>query len=443
VPSENDRLRALPSVDVLASDEALAAWPPAVRTQAARRAIAEARERLRAGEEVDVATLAVQQAMEMTAFRHRTVINLSGIVLHTGLGRARLHPSVAAAMQEVAAGHADLEFDLAEGVRGDRMAWVTSLLTEMTGAEDALVVNNCAGALMLCLAALGRPVVLSRGQMVEIGGSFRMPDVVRAAGVPLIEVGCTNKTHLADYGLAMAASSAPGVVLRCHRSNFQMTGFVAEPSARELSALARENGWLVVDDLGSGCLLATERFGLPHERTLTEALKDGTDVVLASGDKLLGGPQAGLVLGRREVVRQVRRHPIARAVRADKTTLAGLAATLQLYQQGREGEIPVWEAVGRALEVVASQAKRLAEAYPGEAVVAEGVTELGGGSLPGAGVATWRAGLRAASADPLAKSLRTGSPAIVGRIEDGTVWLDPRTATEEELLAAGARLAAL
>lgn len=443
MPSENDRLRVLPSVDALASDEALVPWPLAVRTLAARRAIQAARERLRAGEEVDARTLAVELARQMTAFPHRTVINLSGIVLHTGLGRARLHPVAAGAMHEVAAGHANLEFDLVEGVRGDRMAWVTSLLTELTGAEEALVVNNCAAALLLCLAALGRPVVLSRGQMVEIGGSFRMPDVVRAAGVPLIEVGCTNKTHLADYRLAITASTEPGVILRCHRSNFQMSGFVAEPSPRELSALARERGWLMVDDLGSGCLVATERFGLPHERTLAEALDDGADLVLASGDKLLGGPQAGLILGRQAILSRVRRHPMARAMRADKTTLAGLAATLQLYQQRREEEIPVWEAVRRPLDVVAKQAERLAAAFPGESVVAEGFTELGGGSLPGVGVPTWRAGLRTTSAGETAQALRTGSPAIVGRIADGTVWLDPRTATEDELEAVCARLATL
>lgn len=436
-------LRSLPKVDVLSASKSLAPFPPKVATEAARRAIDTMRERLRSGEEPgEPEALALDAAIELTRPGLRRVINASGVVLHTGLGRARLAQAAVAAIQEAATHHVDVEIDLASGKRGDRQARVAALLCELTGAEDALVVNNCAAAVFLTLAAIGKggDVILSRGQMVEIGGSFRMPDIVRRSGSKLVEVGCTNKTRLSDYEEAIGTRTR--AILRCHPSNFQVVGFVEEPSIAELASLAQAHGLPLIDDVGSGCLVATTKFGLPREPLFGESLRQGADLALASGDKLLGGPQAGLIVGRKHWIAKIARHPIARTVRIDKLTLAGLEATLRLYRNGQEDQIPTLRYLGRSLESVKAMATRLASAIPGSRVE-PGVTEVGGGSAPGTGVPTWRCGLPAKSANRLAQVLRTGDPAVVGRIEAGVVWLDPRTMEDDEVEAAIVRLRSL
>lgn len=439
-------LRNLPKIDALASHELLAAFPEKVRSEAARRAVGMAREALKSGAAVDLDGLPSEAqwvAVEMSRPSVRQAINMSGVVLHTGLGRARLAAEAVAAMLETATHHATVEFDLRNGKRGDRQEHVRDLLKALTGAEDALVVNNAASGVVLSLSALcrDRDVVLSRGQMVEIGGSFRMPDIVRESGCRLVEVGCTNKTRISDYEAAMGEE--PGAILRCHPSNFKIIGFTEQPSAAELAGLARGRGWRMIDDIGSGCLLDTTRFGLPKEETLQESVAAGADVVVASGDKLLGGPQAGLVLGKADAISRIKRHPLARAVRVDKLTLSALEATLRLYRDERSLEIPTWRYIARPLAQVRSMAKSLAKAAGAGAVLEEGLTEIGGGSAPGSGVPTYRVGLSADNPDALLAMLREAVVPVVGRIEDGRVWLDPRTIDRDELALAVSVLGAM
>jgi L-seryl-tRNA(Ser) seleniumtransferase len=434
--SNSPDFRSLPSVDRLASDPALGEYAERVRKVAARGAVAFARAALNGSADYsEVLQDAVSRADAMSTASLRPAVNMSGTVLHTGLGRARLAPSVVEHVRRVAASHSVLEFDEELGGRGDRQEHVRSLLCELTGAEDALVVNNGAAAVVLALSALcaGREVLLSRGQMVEIGGSFRLPEIVRHSACKLVEVGTTNKTRLSDYEQALTGES--GAVLRCHPSNFQIVGFTEEPTATSLSKLCKSAKVALIDDLGSGCLVETTNYGLPHERTLGEALRDGADVVTASGDKLLGGPQAGIIVGSSESVKRLTKHPLARAFRVDKLTLAALEATLRLYIEQRHEEIPVWKYISRPLEEV----KRLAEVLGKGKRLEEANTEIGGGSLPGASVPTWRVGLEGKPED-LAASLRARPVPVVGYIHDGTLWLDPRTAEEEECAAVSSYL---
>ncbi|MCW5937421.1 MAG: L-seryl-tRNA(Sec) selenium transferase [Fimbriimonadaceae bacterium] len=428
-------LRLLPSVDRLASAPELSGFAPQVSTAAAREAIEHFRAEARNGRTFDLARVvqeAVLRAERMARPSLAPAVNMSGVVLHTGLGRSRWAPSVVAQVAQVLRGHSNTEIDLETGARGDRQAHVRSLLQGLTGAEDALVVNNCAAAVFLTLHTLcrGKPVLLSRGQMVEIGGSFRMPDIVRSTGCRLVEVGCTNKTRLQDY--AGALEGPDFAILRCHPSNYRIVGFTEQPAPSHLAALAHAEGGHFIDDAGSGCLLQTERFGLPHERTLREAVADGADIVTASGDKLLGGPQAGLVLGTRAAVAALRASDLHRTFRVDKATLAGLEATLRLYAEERELEIPTWRYAARPLDEVGRLATTLAGAWP-SAVVEDGVTEMGGGSMPGSGIPTRRVGLPSASAETLAARLRSAPTPIIGRIERDMVWLDPRTAEADEV----------
>ncbi len=426
-------LRSLPKVDVLAASEALATYPPKVAAEAARRAIQAMRASLVAGESPgEPEALAVEAAIELTRPSFRRVINASGVVLHTGLGRARLASAAVEAIRVAAEHHVDVELDLETGKRGDRQDHVSGLLCELTGAEAALVVNNCAAAVFLTLAAIGKggEVVLSRGQMVEIGGSFRMPDIVRRSGCRLVEVGCTNKTRLSDFEEAIGPRTR--AILRCHPSNFHVVGFVEEPSIGDLATLAHAHRLPLIDDVGSGCLVDTTRFGLPREPLFGESLRHGADLALASGDKLLGGPQAGLIVGGKEWLAKIAHHPIARAVRVDKLTLAALEATLRLYRNGQEDQIPTLRYLGRSPETVKAMATSLASALPGSRVE-PGVTEVGGGSAPGTGVPTWRCGLPLRHANRTAQLLRSGDPSIVTRIEAGVVWLDPRTMEDDEV----------
>jgi len=427
--------RDLPKVDVLAESPALNQYPRALRVEAARAAIAQLRQQISNGKRTKqpAEQLAHQYAQQLLQSSLKPIINGSGVILHTGAGRARLAEEAVNHLIATALYHANVELDLQSGKRGDRQTHVKDLLKKLTNAEDSLVVNNCASAVFLCLNALAnkKEVLLSRGQMVEIGGSFRMSEIVRQSGCKLVEVGTTNKTRLEDYKNALTEKTA--VVLRCHPSNFKLVGFTEEPSAGELANFAHQNNLTLIDDVGSGCLVDTKQFGLPHEPTLIEALQAGADVVTCSGDKLLGGPQAGIILGKSDCIKKIAKHPLARAVRIDKLTLAALEATLRLYATGREMEIPTIRYLSRHLDEVKQFAERIRHSYQGDAIMAEGTTEVGGGSLPGSGVRTYRTGLRSAKPEVLSARLRGALPPILSRIEDDLVWLDPRTMDPDEV----------
>jgi L-seryl-tRNA(Ser) seleniumtransferase len=374
----------------------------------------------------------------------RRVVNATGVVVHTNLGRAPLSQAAIDAMAEVAAGYSNLEYDLDAGERGDRYGHAAAALCRLTGAEDAVVVNNNASSVLIALGALcaARPgderdapvgelpeVVISRGQLVEIGGGFRIPDVLRRAGAALVEVGTTNRTYAQDYDAAVGERTR--MLLSVHRSNFKLSGFVHDAELEELVAIGRRRDLWVVDDLGSGTLLETQRYGLGVEPTIQERVRAGADVVCFSGDKLLGGPQAGILVGRRGAIARVKRHPLMRALRVSKLTLAGLAATLAHYERGEaEREIPVWRAISQPLDLLGERAARwrdaLADAAP-RAVVRHSTSAVGGGSLPDVTLPTRALALPSSDPDALAAALRRSDPPVVGRIEEGLVVLDPRT----------------
>lgn len=365
----------------------------------------------------------------------RAVINGTGVILHTNLGRAALADSALDAMASVARGYANLEYDLEAGSRGSRYDHCTALLQELTGAGGALVSNNGAAALILALRTLafGRTVLVSRGELVEIGGGFRIPEILESAGDVLVEVGSTNRTRLDDYRAA-AAKGDPALILKVHRSNFRITGFTEEASLEELVGLGAELGVPVVHDQGSGLLIDPERLGLPPEPRPTESLAAGADLVAFSGDKLLGGPQAGILLGKAEWVDQMRKNPLCRAVRVDKTALAGLEATLQLYRDPEAAlkEIPVLAMLAATPEALRKRAEMVAASLEAAGVTCEAVemsSVVGGGTFPGVEIES--CGLRVESedggADPLAARLRSASVPLVGRVEEGSFWVDFRT----------------
>ena len=367
----------------------------------------------------------------------RRVLNATGVVIHTNLGRAPLSPEALAAASAVGGGYSNLEYELEPGQRGSRHDLVTDALRRLTGAEAALVVNNNAAALLLVLSALatGREVVISRGQLVEIGGGFRIPDVLRQSGARLVEVGTTNRTYAADYRAAAGPETA--LLLRVHSSNFRIVGFVHEATIAELAAVAQEQELLLVDDLGSGSLLDSSKYGLAQEPMVQQSVREGADLVCFSGDKLLGGPQCGVIVGRKSVVAGLKRHPLTRAVRPDKLTLAALGATLQHYLRGEaERRVPVWRMIAAPPSEIETRARDLAARLQGiglETSLLDGVSAVGGGSLPGETLPTRL--LRLGSAEPaerLAARLRTLEPPVVGRIERNGVVLDLRTILPEE-----------
>jgi L-seryl-tRNA(Ser) seleniumtransferase len=362
------------------------------------------------------------------------------VIVNTNLGRAPLCAAAIDAMAAVARGYSNLEYDLEAGGRGSRHAHVHALLTELTGAEEALVVNNNAAAVLVVLSGLaaGREVVVSRGELVEIGGGFRVPDVMRQGGARLVEVGTTNRTRAADYAGAIGPETA--ALLAVHPSNFRVVGFAESPARAELAAVAHERGVCLVEDLGSGCLLATERWGLAHEPTPMESLAAGVDVVCFSGDKLLGGPQAGIVVGRAEPLRRLARHPLMRAMRIDKLTLAALEATLRQYRDGvAEREVPIWRMIAAPLDAVRGRAERWAARLGtrgARASVLAGASTVGGGSLPGETLPTALCAVEAPAGDgevaALAARLRRADPPVVGRVSRAQLLLDPRTVLPEE-----------
>lgn len=360
-----------------------------------------------------------------------SVINATGVLIHTNLGRASWPAAAIDAARAAAAGPLLLELDPASGRRGHRYRGAEDALIALTGAEDALVTNNNAAAIALAVGLAGRGggVLVSRGELVEIGGGVRIPEVVRRAGARLIEVGTTNRTRPEDFEGPLVEGRAR-VVLRVHRSNFRQEGFVEDADPATVAELAHRHGAIVVDDLGSGALLDTARFGLPHEPQPRERLAAGADVVTFSGDKLVGGPQAGLVVGRSELIARLRRDPLARATRPDKVTLAAVAATLGLYRSGRAArEVPLWQAVARPLSELQARASSIAGAVGGTAVPTEAT--FGGGALPGVPVPSCGIAIAAPRADVLAGALRTGTPRVIGRIERDRVILDLRTVEPE------------
>ena len=425
---------------------------PDVLTETARVVVAEERDRIAIGSAPSpIATLVdtVRERLSAAAAaRPVRAINATGVLIHTNLGRAPW-PDEAIAAARDAAGSLLLEIDPATGRRGRRLRVAEEHLIALTGGDDALITNNNAAALALAvgLVGRGRGVAVSRGELVEIGGGVRIPEIVRRAGARLVEVGTTNRTRADDFAAALADRSAR-MVLRVHPSNFRQEGFTEIPDAAAVAALAHGHDALLVDDLGSGALLPTERFGLAHEPTPRERLAAGADVVTFSGDKLVGGPQAGFVVGRNDLIGKLRRDPLARAVRPDKVTLAAVAATLALYRAGVAVErVPVWRMIAASVEGLRARADSVAAQVGGLATIAEVRSTVGGGSLPGEtlpsiAVAVDRAAARR-SVDRLLAALREGSPAVVGRIEGGRALFDLRTMdpSEDAALAAALRQA--
>jgi len=422
-------LRDLPSVDELARGSA---DPLAVA--AARAVIERARAAIRAGAEPG--DLAAALEAELAAVRRpalRRVLNATGVIVHTNLGRAPLPATALERVADAARGYSNLEYDLAAGERGSRQDHVAGLLGRLTGAESAIVVNNNAGAMLLALAALaeGREVLVSRGELIEIGDGFRIPDVLARSGARLVEVGTTNRTRASDYEQAMRPETA--LILRVHQSNFRVVGFTELPSLADLAEVARRHQLPLIDDLGSGALV-----DLADEPTVRASLAAGADLVCISGDKLLGGPQAGIVVGRAELVEKLRRHPLHRALRIDKLGLAALEGTLQLYLDPARAlrEVPVLRMLREDAALVRARAERLAEATNGE--VEETVARVGGGALPLAELPSFACAVE----ESLAAALRAHEPPVVGIVRDGRLLLDCRTLDDDEAGLVAAAVAA-
>jgi L-seryl-tRNA(Ser) seleniumtransferase len=426
-------LRDLPSVDKLLGDERLRALTDehghALVLEAARTALARAREEIKTGfEPGDLPGRAAAELERLLRPRLRRVVNGTGVVVHTNLGRAPLAEEALERVRETAAGYSNLEYDLAAGARGSRQDHVAAVLRDLTGAEAALVVNNNAAAVLLALAAFaeGREVVVSRGELVEIGDGFRIPDVLARSGARLVEVGTTNRTRLADYERAIGDETA--AMLRVHQSNFRIVGFTEQTALRELARLAERRGLVLVDDLGSGVL-----GDVGDEPTVRGSLEAGAQVVTFSGDKLLGGPQAGIVVGRAELVERLRRHPLQRALRADKLTLAALEGTLALYRRGVAP--PVLRMLEEPADAVRARAERLAALTGGH--VEPTVARAGGGALPLAELASFACAVE----EDLAAPLRAGDPPVVGIVRDGMLLLDCRTIADAEVEQVAAAVA--
>ncbi|OJV97198.1 MAG: L-seryl-tRNA(Sec) selenium transferase [Chloroflexi bacterium 54-19] len=449
-------MRNLPGVEKLLQTPVLRdlgqTAPHDLLVEAARQTLDETRQNIRQGQflftDLDLEVLAgevarrVEQSLESSL---REVINATGVILHTNLGRAPLSREAIAAVAASAGSYSNLEYDLESGERGSRLSHIESLLARLSGAEAAIAVNNNAAAVFMVLTAFaqGKEVILSRGQAVEIGGGFRIPDVMRQTGARLVEVGTTNKTYATDYESAVTPETA--MLMRVHSSNFKIIGFTANPDLKELAEIAHRHNLLLVDDLGSGTLLDTARYGLTHEPTVGDSIRAGADIVTFSGDKLLGGPQAGLIAGKKEYIARLRKHPLARALRLDKMTLAALQATLQHYLRDEaERKIPVWQMLSRQPGDLREQAgrwqARLERVWPGATIV-QGESTIGGGSLPGETLPTWLLALPVppdSSINRLQAELRSQRPPVIGRVEHDCLLFDPRTVLdfqEETLLA--------
>ena len=433
--------RSLPAVDAVMQEPRVAAlaelysWPAVTRL--VRDEIGAARETIRGGGQArdagSIADAVARRAESAWGDWPARVVNATGVVLHTNLGRAPLSKQAIAAATEAASGYSDLEFDLRSGERGSRQTHVSRLLADVTGAEAGMAVNNNASAVLLALSALaaGKEVIVSRGEAVEIGGGFRVPDVMRQSGARLVEVGTTNRTYASDYESAITSETK--AILKVHPSNFTVSGFTHTAEIPELVEIGARHGVPVLNDLGSGSLIDTRKFGIEHEPTVQESVDAGAGLTLFSGDKLLGGPQAGLIAGARDLIDRVARHPLARAVRIDKMTLAALNATLLVYlREAAETEIPIWRMIAATSEDLQGRAERWRQ-MSGVGELASGRSAIGGGSLPGQTLPTTVLSVKtAASPDSLAAKMRQHTPPVVARIQDGAVLLDPRTVLPEE-----------
>ncbi len=455
--AKQELLRLIPAVDRILREPALqdlaGLLPADLLAQEVQATVGLVRQRILAGEAVGPDMLSVESlsACAVNSCRLfiqpslRKVINATGTLLHTNLGRAPLPHKALQAIEHVAAGYSNLEFDLASGERGQRYSHVEKLLVQLSGAEAALVVNNNSGAVLLALTALGqgREAIVSRGELVEIGGAFRIPDVMAAGGVQLREVGTSNRTHLRDYVGAIGDNTA--LLLKVHTSNYRIVGFTKEVSGRELAPLAREHNLVLMEDLGSGLLLDLSRYGLEREPTVPEVVKAGVDVITFSGDKLLGGPQAGIIVGRAEMLDKMRKHPLARALRIDKLTLAALEATLHLYLNPQQAlrDIPVLQMFAAEPE---AQLKRCQRVYDklgalqlaAEITLCEDISRVGGGAMPLTELSDWAVVIKplAMSVAELSRRLRSYTPAVVARVQNDQLWINLRAvfAAEEENL---------
>ena len=361
-----------------------------------------------------------------------SVINASGVILHTNLGRAPLSKNALKAIQNLSFGYCSLEYDLENGKRGSRSVHAENLLKRLTGAEAAFVVNNNAAAVLICLSALAnrRRVIISRSQLVEIGGGFRIPDVMRQSGAKLIEIGTTNRVHLNDYEVALQEPTA--LVMRAHPSNFRIIGFTSEPELAEIVSVSHRTNIPVLDDLGSGTFLDTSRFGLIHEPTILESIHAGVDVVTFSGDKLLGGPQAGIIVGKKVYIDKIKKHPLARAVRPDKLCLAALTESLLHYLKNEaEREIPIWQMISKTPDEIKARAERWQMILEQGEVIA-GVSTIGGGSLPEETLPTFLLGLKVKSPTRFLTRLRQANPPVIARIENDLILFDPRTVLSDQ-----------
>ncbi len=437
---KRDCLRKLPSVDRLLSHKRvqnlIKEYSHRLVVEAIRADLESIRRGILAEQNLEISESAVLDRISQglrTDFQAslRPVINATGVVIHTNLGRAPLSEAAQAAMIAVAGAYNTLEYDLEEGERGSRLVHAAKLLRALTGAEDAIALNNNAAALILILSALAREreVIISRGQLVEIGGGFRIPAIMRESGATLVEVGTTNRTRIEDYEAAVNEQTA--MLLRVHASNFRQLGFVEQPSLSQVTACARQHGLLAVDDLGSGTLINTRKFGLAYEPTIQDSISAGFDLVCFSGDKLLGGPQAGIIVGKAKLMARLKRHPLARAMRVDKLTYAALIATLQHYLRDEAlQEIPIWRMIGRELDEIGRTAERWAAQIGGKVV--DGRSTVGGGSLPGTDLPTRLLAIAVASPARFAAGLRQADPPVIARVSKSHVLLDPRTVLPEQ-----------
>ena len=437
--------RNLPSVERLLQTPEVQALtdtlPREVVTDLVRGRIDAAREAIGAGGDAPsaeaLAAAVVESAHSFARLRPQGVINATGVIIHTNLGRAPLSAAALAAVRRVAEGYSDLEYDLPAGERGSRRVHAESLLTQLTGAEAALVVNNNAAAVLLALASMaaGREVIVSRGEAVEIGGGFRVPDVLAQSGATLVEVGTTNRTYAADYERAVTENTA--AVLSVHASNFKVVGFTATPSIVELAEVAHRRSLSLLHDLGSGCLLDTAAYGIAHEPMPQESIAAGADLALFSGDKLLGGPQCGIAVGRASVIQRMAGHPLARAFRVDKLSLAALTATLMHYVKGEAFDtVPVWAMISTPLEDLRERAIGWSHTLGHRGEIVAGESTVGGGSLPGETLPTCLLALDGSlvsgGADELARRLRMAASPVVARVQDARVLLDPRTVSVDD-----------
>jgi L-seryl-tRNA(Ser) seleniumtransferase len=423
--------RAIPAMHRLLEDPSVAPYEVLVGRDALRDLVAAELDRVRAGDRVPpvetIVARLVDRAAQHAATMLQGVINATGTLLHTNLGRAPIAATAFDEARDVAQGYSNLEFDLRAGERGSRYAHASESLCRITGAQDALVVNNCAAAILLVLDTLARDgeVVVSRNQLIEIGGGFRLPDVLARSGARLVEVGTTNKVYLRDYERALTRRTA--LLMRSHQSNYSIEGFVHDIAPAELASLGRRAGVAVIEDLGSGALVDLRQYGLPHERTVQDAVADGMSLVTFSGDKLLGGPQAGIIVGTRSHVARLRSNPLLRALRVDKVTLALLGATLRLYANNESREqIPFYRMLAASTDALRERATRVTAKISGAQIV-ETEARVGGGSLPQAVIPSIGVALTSAQPDDLAASLRGRTPPIVARVEDQHVLLDLRT----------------